>query len=309
MPLCRLTRHIRTQCTAVRDKCLAAVGFDGPFLSVVLDTFLSRLRHSASSAVFRFAASTATRLHTAMTWPLNRTHQSDDKLAGEFHYQRRQSCRGNGIRQRKIPRNFRKLRSSVSGKKCFGSLSPDWRDGQHVLSLAEQYGRYGDRRAPELLRRREWRVNHKRVARLWRRESLEIPQKQPKRRRLWFNDGSCVPLRPADRDHVWSYDVVHDRTHDGRAFRMLTLIDEYTRECLAIDVSRRMTSESVLERLSDLFVRRGVPDHIRSDSGPEFAAMRVREWLRRIGVKTLLIEPGSPWENGYIESFQRKTAR
>ena len=175
-----------------------------------------------------------------------------------------------------------------------------------MIELAEQYGRYGYRRVTELLRRRGWRVNHKRVERLWRREGLKVPHKQPKRRRLWFNDGSCVRKRPNDRDHVWSYDFVHDRTHDGRAFRMLTLIDEYTRECLAIDVSRRMTSESILERLSDLFVRRGVPEHIRSDNGPEFTAIRVREWLGRIGVKTLFIEPGSPWENGYIESFNGK---
>jgi len=172
-----------------------------------------------------------------------------------------------------------------------------------MVQLAE---RYGYRRVTELLRRRGWKVNHKRTERLWRREGLKVPQKQPKRRRLWFNDGSCVRLRPAYRDHVWSYDFVHDRTHDGRAFRMLNLIDEYTRECLAIDVSRRMTSESVLERLSDLFVRRGVPDHIRSDNGPEFAAIRVREWLGRVGVTTLFIEPGSPWENGYIESFNGK---
>ena len=177
---------------------------------------------------------------------------------------------------------------------------------REMIELAEQYGRYGYRRVTEMLRRRGWKVNHKRVERLWRREGLKVPQKQPKRRRLWFNDGSCVRLRPACRDHVWSYDFVHERTHDGRAFRMLTLIDEYTRECLAIDVSRRMTSESVLERLSDLFMRRGVPDHIRSDNGPEFTAIRVREWLGRIGVKTLFIEPGSPWENGYIESFNGK---
>ena len=174
---------------------------------------------------------------------------------------------------------------------------------REMVQLAE---RYGYRRVTELLRRRGWKVNHKRTERLWRREGLKVPQKQPKRRRLWFNDGSCVRLRPAYRDHVWSYDFVHDRTHDGRAFRMLNLIDEYTRECLAIDVSRRMTSESVLERLSDLFVRRGVPDHIRSDNGPEFAAIRVREWLGRVGVTTLFIEPGSPWENGYIESFNGK---
>jgi putative transposase len=149
-------------------------------------------------------------------------------------------------------------------------------------------------------------VNHKRIERLWRREGLKVPQRQPKRRRMWFNDGSCVRLRPTHRDHVWSYDFVQARTHDGRSFRMLTVIDEFTRECLAIDVARRLTSEDVLERLSDLFIHRGVPEHIRSDNGAELTATKVREWLQRIDVKTLYIEPGSPWENGYVESFNGK---
>jgi putative transposase len=175
-----------------------------------------------------------------------------------------------------------------------------------MIRLASQYGRYGYRRVTELLCREGWQVNHKRIERLWRREGLKVPTKQPKRRRLWLNDGSCVRLRPAHKDHVWSYDFVQDRTHDGRAFRMLTLIDEYTRECLAIDVARRLTSEDVLERLSDLFVCRGVPNYIRSDNGPEFTAKRVREWLQHVKVKTLFIEPGSPWENGYVESFNGK---
>ena len=124
--------------------------------------------------------------------------------------------------------------------------------------------------------------------------------------RLWLNDGSCVRLRPERKDHVWSYDFVQARTRDGRAFRMLNVIDEFTRECLAIDVARRLTSDDVLERLSDLFVRRGVPGHIRSDNGPEFTAKAVRDWLGRVGVRTLYIEPGRPWENGYIESFNGK---
>ncbi len=175
-----------------------------------------------------------------------------------------------------------------------------------MVRLATQYGRYGYRRVTELLRREGWKVNHKRVERLWRREGLKVPQKQPKRRRLWLNDGSCVRLRPAYPDHVWSYDFMQARTHDGRAFRMLTVIDEYTRECLAIDVARRLTSEDVLERLSDLFICRTVPDYIRSDNGPEFVALSVRRWFARVGVKTLFIEPGSPWENGYIESFNGK---
>ena len=174
---------------------------------------------------------------------------------------------------------------------------------RRMVQLASGYGRYGYRKVTALLREEGWRVNHNRIERLWRQEGLKLPQKQPKRRRLWLNDGSCVRLRPAHKDHVWSYDFVADRTSDGRAFRMLTLIDEHTRECLAIDAARRLRSEDVLERLSDLFVRRGVPKYIRSDNGPEFTAKKVREWLARIGVKTLFIEPGSPWENGYVESF------
>lgn len=177
---------------------------------------------------------------------------------------------------------------------------------RRIVELATQYGRYGYRRVTALLRREGWRVNHKRVERLWRQEGLKVPARQPKRKRLWLHDGSCVRLRPAHRDHVWSYDFVLTRTHDGRPLRMLTLLDEFTRECLAIDVSRRLTSEDVLERLSDLFVRRGVPRYIRSDNGPEFTARKVREWLERVEVQTLFIEPGSPWENGYIESFNGK---
>ena len=172
-----------------------------------------------------------------------------------------------------------------------------------MVELASEYGRYGYRRVTALLRAEGFKVNHKRVERLWRREGLKVPARQPRRGRLWLNDGSCVRPRPERKDLVWSYDFVQARTRDGRAFRMLTVIDEFTRECLAIDVARKLTSDDVLERLSDLFVRRGVPGHIRSDNGPEFTARAVREWLGRVGVTTLYIEPGSPWENGYIESF------
>ena len=169
---------------------------------------------------------------------------------------------------------------------------------ERTVELATQYGRYGYRRITAMLRVEGWRVNHKRIERLWRREGLKVPARQPKRRRLWLNDGSCVRLRPDHRDHVWAYDIVHDRTHDGRPLRLLTMVDEFTRECLAIDVARRITSEDVLERLIDLFIRRGVPDHIRSDNGGEFTARAVRAWLMKVGVRTLFIEPGSPWENG-----------
>jgi len=177
---------------------------------------------------------------------------------------------------------------------------------KRIVQLASDYGRYGYRRVTVLLHGEGWRVNHKRVERLWRQEGLKVPQKQPKRRRLWLADGSCIRLRPTHKDHVWSYDFVADRTSDGRAFRMLTLIDEHSRECLAIDVARRLSSEDVLERLSDLFVRRGVPEHIRSDNGAEMTAKVVRNWLTQVGAKTLYIEPGSPWENGYVESFNGK---
>ena len=175
-----------------------------------------------------------------------------------------------------------------------------------IIRLAEQYGRYGYRRITALLRREGWTVNAKRVARIWRREGLKVPQKQPKRGRLWFNDGSCIRLRPQYKNHVWSYDFVADRTHDGTAFRMLTVIDEHTRECLAIHVQRSLKHDDVLAVLTDLFTQRGPPAHIRSDNGSEFTAQAVRDWLGRIGVKTLYIEPGSPWENGYNESFNGK---
>ena len=178
---------------------------------------------------------------------------------------------------------------------------------QDIIQLATKYGRYGYRRITALLNSRQgWRVNHKRVERIWRREGLKVPQKQPKRGRLWLNDGSCVRLRPDHKDHVWSYDFVKCRTSDGRAFRILAILDEFTRECLSILVARRITSQDVIDQLFQLFVMRGIPEHIRSDNGPEFTAREIRKWLANIGVRTLFIEPGSPWENGYIESFNGK---
>jgi putative transposase len=175
-----------------------------------------------------------------------------------------------------------------------------------VIALASEYGRYGYRRITALLRNEGWQVNHKRVERIWRQEGLKVPPKQPKRGRLWLNDGSCIRLRPAYPNHIWSYDFMQDRTHNGSAFRILNIIDEYTRECLLARVERRLSHEEVLEELARLFWSRGIPDHIRSDNGPEFTAERVRKWLPRLGVKTLFIEKGSPWENGFIESFNGK---
>lgn len=175
-----------------------------------------------------------------------------------------------------------------------------------IIALARQYGRYGYRRITALLREAGWAVNKKRVERIWRCEGLKVPQRQPKRSRLWLNDGSCVRLRPERPNHVWSYDFVSDRTHDGRAFRMLCVIDEFTRESLAIRVARKLKATDVIDVLADLFILRGIPAHIRSDNGPEFVATALREWIAAVGAKTAYIEPGSPWENGYCESFNGK---
>ena len=175
-----------------------------------------------------------------------------------------------------------------------------------IVALATQYGRYGYRRITALLQAAGWAVNAKRVERIWRLEGLKVPQTQPKKGRLWLNDGSCVRLRPERPNHVWSYDFVEDRTHNGRKFRMLNVIDEFTRECLAIRIDRRLKSTDVIDVLSDLFILPGVPGHVRSDNGPEFIAKAVREWIAAVGARTAFIEPGSPWENGYCESFNSK---
>lgn len=180
------------------------------------------------------------------------------------------------------------------------------RPAGRIIEVAAVYGRYSSPRITAMLRGEGWRVNHKRVERIWRREGLKVPRRQPKRGRLWLNDGSCIRLRPEHKDHVWAYDFVAARTHDGLPLRLLVIVDEFTRECLSIDVERKLSSDDVLERLAWLMVTRGVPQHIRSDNGTEFTAVVVREWLGRVGVKTLSIEPCSPWENGYVESFNGK---
>ncbi|MCP1167678.1 IS3 family transposase [Limimaricola litoreus] len=176
----------------------------------------------------------------------------------------------------------------------------------NIIALAGQFGRYGYRRITALLREAGWAVNVKRVERIWRREGLKVPQKQPKKGRLWLGDGSCIRLRPERPNRVWSYDFVESRTHDGRKFRMLNVVDEFTRECLAIRIDRKLNSTAVIDVLTDLFILRGVPSHVRSDNGPEFIAKAVRGWIDAVGAKTAFIEPGSPWENGYCESFNSK---
>lgn len=175
-----------------------------------------------------------------------------------------------------------------------------------IVRLATKYGRYGYRRITALLKAEGWVVNRKRVERIWREEGLKVPIKQPKRGRLYLNDGSCIRLRPCFKNNVWSYDFVSDRLHNGKSIRMLTVIDEYTRKCLAIRVGFSLKSDDVLDTLSTLFITEGVPEYIRSDNGSEFTAKTTREWIGNLGVKTAYIEPGSPWENGYNESFNGK---
>jgi transposase InsO family protein len=163
-----------------------------------------------------------------------------------------------------------------------------------MIELARQFGRYGYRRIAALLREAGWSVSDGRIERLWRREGLKVPQKQPKKGRLWLNDGSCVRLRPKYRNHVWSYDFVHCRTDDGKVFRTLNILDEFSQECLAIKVDRKLNSRNVIDALTDLFILRGSPAFIRSDNGPEFTAQAVRGWIAAVGAKTAYIEPGSP---------------
>ena len=211
----------------------------------------------------------------------------------KFSVSERTACRVLGQHrstQRKVPR----------GRADEAVLTAD------IVALASQYGRYGYRRIAAMLRDAGWAVNVKRVERIWRREGLKVPQKQPKKGRLLLNDGSCIRLRPERPNHVWSYDFVESRTHDGRKFRMLNVIDEFTRECLAIRINRKLNSTAVIDVLTDLFILRGVPGHVRSDNGPEFIAKAVRDWIDAVGAKTAFIEPGSPWENGYCESFNSK---
>ncbi|WP_395689192.1 IS3 family transposase [Aestuariivirga sp.] len=176
-----------------------------------------------------------------------------------------------------------------------------------LVALAREHGRLGYRKIAAMLRNTSgWLVNDKRVERIWRQEGLKVPPRQPKRSRIWQSDGSCIRLRAERPNHVWSYDFLEDRTHDGRKYRMLNVVDEFTLECLAIRIDRKLKSIDVIDVLSDLFILRGVPEHIRSDHGPEFVAKAVQDWIAAVGAKTAYIAPGSPWENGYIESFNAR---
>jgi putative transposase len=177
---------------------------------------------------------------------------------------------------------------------------------KRIIGLASEYGRYGYRIVWRMMVNEGYQINHKRVYRIWREEGLKKPKKQPKRARLWLADGSTIRLRPQRQHHVWSYDFVSDQTYNGRKFRVLNIIDEYTRECLACYVARRITSHDVLFVLSQLFIKHGIPEHLRSDNGPEFIARHLRSWLAELNVQCSFITPGSPWENGFIESFNSR---
>jgi len=175
-----------------------------------------------------------------------------------------------------------------------------------IHGLVRRYPRYGYRLIWAKLRQDGWRVNRKRVYRLWKREGLKVAKRQHKKRRLGHSINGCVRRRAAFKDDVWAWDFIHDRDEHGRPLKWLSLVDEYTRECLLLEVQRSLSAVDVVALLSEVMLIRGVPGHLRSDNGPEFIASAIREYLARAGVSTLYIEPGSPWENGYAESFHSR---
>jgi putative transposase len=174
---------------------------------------------------------------------------------------------------------------------------------QRMVALSTENPRYGYRRVWALLGREGWQVNKKRVQRLWREAGLKVPAKERKRRRLGSSENGCTRRRAEYPGHVWSYDFAMDATEDGRRLKIMPIVDEYSRECLALEMERSITAEGVVEILNLLFTERGEPAYIRSDNGPEFIAETIKRWLAASGVKTLYIEPGAPWENAYSESF------
>jgi putative transposase len=222
--------------------------------------------------------------------------------------QRRQAVRqlqqSFGVSQRRACRLLGQPRSTQ--RQAAKTSEEEERLVRRMLELVRQHPRWGYRRITVLLRREGWRVNRKRVYRLWRKEGLKVPRKQRKKRRLGHSGNSCVRRPAQHKDHVWTWDFLHDRTSDGRPLKWFTLIDEYTRECLALEVERGMTAKAVQAVLAGVVRERGVPVHIRSDNGSEFIAEAIRAWMTAAGLQTLYIAPGAPWENGYAESFNSK---
>ena len=177
---------------------------------------------------------------------------------------------------------------------------------RRMRELVRERPRFGYRRIAALLRREGWRANPKRIYRLWRQEGLKVPNKKRKRRSLGVSENACHCRRAERPDHVWTWDFIFDRTTSGSALKWLSVVDEFTRECLCLKVARGITSEDVIDALAELFAMRGVPQHVRSDNGPEFIAHAIGRWFAQVGVETLYIAPGSPWENGYAESFHSR---
>jgi transposase InsO family protein len=175
-----------------------------------------------------------------------------------------------------------------------------------MRELVRRRTRFGYRRIAALLRREGWRANPKRIYRLWRQEGFKVPRKKRKRRSLGVSQNACHCRRAERPDHVWTWDFVFDRTTSGSALKWLSIVDEFTRECLCLKVARSITSEDVIDALAELFAMRGVPVHVRSDNGPEFVALAIQKWFAQVGVQTLYIAPGAPWENGYAESFHSR---
>lgn len=175
-----------------------------------------------------------------------------------------------------------------------------------ILELVRQRPRFGYRRIADLLRAEGFRVSNKRIHRIWRQEGLKVPRKARKKRAIGTSGNACYRFRATHPNHVWSWDFIFDRTESGETLKWFVIIDEYTRRCITLDVSRGFKSCDIIDRLSELFVMYGMPEHIRSDNGPEFISKAFRDWLGQLDVKTLYIEPGSPWENGYTESFNSR---
>ena len=223
----------------------------------------------------------------------SRKREATEKLTAEFSVSERRACRV--INQ---PRTSQRYQSKP-------------RDDERalvkrMLELVRQRPRFGYRRIAALLRKEFWRASATRIYRLWRREGLKVPQKKRKRRRLGKSENGCHRRRAEHKDHVWCWDFVFDHATSGSTLKWLSIVDEHTRECLALKVDRSITSEDVIDTLAELFAMRGVPRAIRSDNGPEFIARAIQHWLRQVEVETLYIEPGSPWENGYAESFHSR---
>lgn len=177
---------------------------------------------------------------------------------------------------------------------------------KRILELVRQRPRFGYRQITRLLRNEGFRISYQRVYRLWRQEGLKVPRKTKKKRAIGCSNHACHRRRATYPNHVWSWDFIFDRTESGHTLKWFTIVDEYTRRCITLDVSRKFKSKDIIDRLAELFVMYGVPRCIRSDNGPEFIAEAIQGWLKQLGVETLYIEPGSPWENGYAESFHSR---